>query len=152
MIIKNKLDIAFGPFGSSTGFFLFLGGIISTYFSLFGVIIALIGAFVSFTSTCTFIDPDKKRIKFSNNLFGIFPVGKWIDIRPGMKLGLKKSHKGYQAYIRGTQPIGIHINDIRIYLYGPDNKKIMPIKKFDSYESSKRELVELSKILELEII
>jgi hypothetical protein len=152
MIIKNKLDIAFGPFGSSTGFFLFLGGIISTYFSLFGVIIALIGAFVSFTSTCTFIDPDKKRIKFSNNLFGIFPVGKWIDIRPGMKLGLKKSHKGYQAYIRGTQPIGIHINDIRIYLYGPDNKKIMPIKKFDSYESSKRELVELSNILELEII
>ena len=152
MVIKNKLDIAFGPFGSSTGFFLFIGGIITVYFSLFGVIITIIGAFVSFTSTCTLIDFDNKRIKFSNNLFGIIPVGKWIDIRPEMKLGLKKSHKGYQAYIRGTQPIGIHINDIRIYLYGPDDKQIMPVKKFDSYESSKRELVELSNILELEII
>lgn len=152
MVIKNNLDIAFGPFGSSTGFFLFVGGIIATYFSLFGLIIVIIGAFTSFTSTSTLIDYDKKRIKFSNNLFGIFPIGKWIDIRPGMKIGLEKSHKGYRAYIRGTQPIGIHINDIRIYLYGPDGKQIMPVKKFDSYESSKRELGELSNELGLEII
>jgi len=152
MVIKNKLDIVSGPFGSSAGFFLFIGGIVATYFSLFGLIIAIIGAFVSFTSTSTFIDVDKRRIKSSNNLFGIFPVGKWIDINPGMKIGIKKAHKGYRAYIRGTQPIGIHINDIRIYLYGPDNKQIMPVKKFDSYESSKRELSELSSALGLEII
>jgi hypothetical protein len=152
MIIKNKLDVAFGPFGSSTGFFLFIGGIVATYFSVFGLIIVIIGAFAGFTSTSTFIDSDNKRIKFSNNLFGIIPVGKWIDIKSGMKIGLKKSHKGYRAYIRGTQPIGIHINDIRIYLYGPDNKQIMPVKKVDSYESSKRELDELSNMLGLEII
>jgi hypothetical protein len=152
MIINNKLDTAFGPFGSSTGFFLFVGGIVATYFSLFCLIIVIIGAFVSFTTTSTFIDIDNRRIKFSNNLFGIFPVGKWIDIKPGMKIGLKKSHHGYRAYIRGTQPIGIHINDIRIYLYGIDNKQIMPVKKFDAYESSKRELGELSNKLGLEII
>jgi hypothetical protein len=152
MVIKNKLDKTFGPFGSSTGFFLFLGGVLATYYSLIGLIIAIIGAFASFTTTSTFIDYDNKRIKFSNNLFGIFPVGKWNDIKPGMKIGLKKSHKGYQAYIRGTQPIGLHINDIRIFLYGPDNKQIMPVKKFDSYESSKRELLELSNMLGLEII
>ena len=137
---------------SSTGFFLFAGGIVGTYFSLFCLIIVIIGAFVSFTTTGTFIDFDKRRIKFSNNLFGIFPVGKWIDLKPGMKIGLKKSHHGYRAYIRGTQPIGLHINDIRIYLYGPDNKQIMPVKKFKTYESSKRELDELSFRLGLEII
>jgi len=152
MIIKNKLDIAFGPFGSSTGFFLFIGGIIATYFSIFGLIIVIIGAFAGFTSTSTFIDSDNKRIKFSNNLFGFISVGKWIDIKPQMKIGLKKSHKGYRAYIRGTQPVGIHINDIRIYLYGPDNKLIMPVKKINSYASSKRELSELSNLLGLEII
>jgi hypothetical protein len=152
MIVKNKLDTAFGPFGSSTGFFLFLGGIVTTYFSFYGLIIVIIGAFASFTTTGTFIDFDKRRIKFSNNLFGIFPVGKWIDLKPGMKIGLKKSHHGYRAYIRGTQPIGLHINDIRIYLYGPDNKQIMPVKKFKTYESSKRELDELSFRLGLEII
>ena len=91
-------------------------------------------------------------IKLSNNLFGFISVGKWIDIKPEMKIGLKKSHKGYRAYIRGAQPIGIHNRDIRIFLYGSDNKQIMPIKKFDSYESSKSELKSLSTLLGIEII
>ncbi len=90
MIIKNKLDKPFGPFGTATGFFMFLGGIIATYFSLFGLIIAFIGAFVAFTTTSTIVDTD--------------------------------------------------------------NKKIMPIKKCDSYESSGNELDDLRSLLGLEII
>jgi hypothetical protein len=152
MIIKNKLDKTFGPFGSSTGFFLLLGGVLATVYSYLGIIIIIIGAFVAFTTTSTFIDLDDKRIKFSNDLFGIIRAGKWISIEPFMKLGLKKSHMGYRAYIMGTQPIGIHLNDIRICLYGADNKLIMPIKKFSSYESSRSELTELSTILGLDII
>ena len=152
MIIKNKLDKPFGPFGTSTGFFMLLGGIIATYFSFLGLFIAIIGAFVCFTSTSTIIDPDNKKIKFSNNLFGIIQVGKWIDIKPDMKLGLKKSHRGYRAYIRGTQPIGIHYNDIRIFLYGSDNKQIMQVKKFDSYQSAKNDLNNLAIILGLDMI
>ena len=150
MIIKNKLDKTFGPFGTSTGFFMFLGGIIATFYSFIGLFIVIIGAFVAFTSTSTYIDTDNKKIKFSNNLFGVVPVGKWIDIRPDMKIGLKKSHKGYRAYIRGTQPIGIHLNDFRVFLYEYNNKQIMPIKKFDSYESARNELNSLSIILRLD--
>ena len=152
MIIKNNLDRTFGPFGTSTGFFIFLGGIIATFYSIYGLIIAFVGAFAAFTSTSTYIDTEMKRIRNTDNLFGIIPVGKWIAIKPDMKLGLKKAHKGYQAYIMGTQPIGIHHNDIRIYLYDSGNKQIMPIKKFDSYESSKNELGVLSSLLGLEII
>lgn len=69
-----------------------------------------------------------------------------------MKIGLKKNHRGYRTYIRGTQKIGIHYNDIRIFLYGTDNKLILPIKKFDVHESSIKELNELSIILKLDII
>jgi hypothetical protein len=152
MVIKNKLDTVFGPFGSSTGFFIFLGGIITLYFSLIGIVIALVGAFVSFTTTSTFIDTDNKKIKFSNNLFGIIRLGKWIDIKPDMRIGLKKSHKGYVAYIKGNQPYDIHIKDIRIFLYGSDNKQIMPIKKIDSHETSRNELNNLSSLLGLMII
>ena len=152
MIIKNKLDKSFGPFGSSTGFFMLLWGIIATYYSLIGLVITIIGAFVSFTSESTFIDVDNKRIKFSNNLFGIIPTGTWIDIKPDMKIGVKKSHRGYLAYIMGTRPISIHINDFKIILYGPDNKQIMPIKKLGSYKTLKSELNELNTILNLEII
>ncbi len=152
MIVKNKLDRTFGPFGSSTGFFLIPGGLIATYFSILGLLIAVLGAFVAFTSTSTSIDFTNQRIKHSDNLFGILPVGKWIYIRPDMKLGLMKSHRGYVGYIRGTQPVGIHKNDIRIILYDSDNKQIMPIKKFDSYMSCKNDLDNLSSILGLKII
>lgn len=152
MIIKNKLDTTFGPFGSSTGFFMLIGGIIATYYTLFGLGIAIIGAFALFTTTSTSIDTDNKKIKHSDNLFGFIATGRWIDIKPGMRIGVKKSHKGYRAYIRGTQPIGIHNKDIRIFLYGPDKKEIMPIKKFDNYKTSKDELDKLSDLLGLDII
>jgi len=152
MIIKNKLDRVFGPFGSSAGFFLFLGGILATYFSLSGMVIALVGAFVSFTTTSTFIDTENKRVKHSNNIFGFIPVGKWINITPEMKLGLKKSHLGYRAYTRGTQPVDIHKNDIRIFLYNADNMQLMPLKKCISHETSKAGIKELSSILELNIV
>jgi hypothetical protein len=152
MIIENKLDKTFGPFGTSTGFFMLIGGIIATYYSFIGLFIAFLGAFAAFTSTSTLIDTENKKIKFSNNLFGIIPVGKWIDITPDMKTGLRKSHRGYVGYIRGTQPIGIHYNDIRIMLYDRNNKQIMPIKKPDSYESAKSELNNLKSSLGLEII
>jgi hypothetical protein len=150
VIIKNKLDKTFGPFGTSTGFFIMIGGVIATFYSFLGLIIAIVGAFACFTSTSTIIDTDNKRIKHSDNLFGIIPIGKWIDIKPDMKIGLKKFHRGYRAYIRGTQKIGIHYNDIRIFLYDSTNKQLVPINKFDSYESSKNELNNLSSLLGLE--
>jgi len=127
-----------------------IGGIIATFYSFLGLIIALVGAFACFTSTSTIIDTDNKRIKHSDNLFGIIPVGKWIDIKPDMKIGLKKFHRGYRAYIRGTQKVGIHYKDIRIFLYDSANKQLVPINKFDSYESSKNELNNLSSLLGLE--
>jgi hypothetical protein len=152
MIIKNKLDKTFGPFGTSTGFFMIIGGIVTTYYSFIGLIIAFVGAFATFTSTSTFIDTENKKIKFSNNLFGIIPTGKWIDITSNMKIGLRKAHRGYVGYVRGTQPVGIHYNDIRIMLYDCNNKQIMQIKKTDSYESAKSELNSLKSLLGLEII
>lgn len=152
MIINNKLEKVFGPFGSSAGFFLFLGGILATYFSLSGLVIVLVGAFVSFTTTSTFIDTENKRVKHSNNIFGFIPVGKWISLNPEMKLGLKKSHMGYRAYTRGTQPVDIHYNDIRIFLYSSNYKQLIPLKKFSSYESSKAGIKELGLILELNIL
>jgi hypothetical protein len=151
-MIRNKLDITFGPFGTSTGLFLFLGGAAATYFSALGLILLLIGAFVWLTSTSTFIDSENKRVKFSNDLFGIIPVGKWVEIKPGMKLGLKKIHRGYRAYTRGTQPADIHLTDIRIYLYSSDKVEIGPVKKFDSSETAKLELSDLKRILGLETI
>ena len=149
MIIKNKLDKPFGPMGTSAGIFMLIAGLVATYFALSGLILVIIGAFMGFTSTSTLLDTDKKRIKFSNNLFGILPFGKWINIKTGMKIGLINMHRGYRAYSRSNRMLDIRSKDIRIMLYGADNKQIMPVKKFDSLDFAKIELEKLSDLLGL---
>ena len=92
MIINNRLEKSFGPIGSAAGMFMFIAGLVTTCFiSLIGLILVLIGAFVGFTTTSTLIDLKNNKIKLSNNLFGIIKIGKWIDIKSNMKIGIKKS-------------------------------------------------------------
>jgi len=86
MTTKNKLDNQFGPVGTSAGIFLFVAGLIITYFSLKGLLFVLIGAFVGFSSTGTLIESEKKRLRFSINIFGIFPIGQWVHIQPDMNV------------------------------------------------------------------
>ena len=150
-MIKNKIEKPFGPGGSWTGIFMFIFGIIGTYYSPIGLIPVILGAFIGFTSTSTIIDINKRRARNLNYLFGIIPVGKWINIEYGMKLGLRKIHRGYSTSTRGNS-LEVHLKDIRIILYSFDNKMIMSLKKSDSIEEAKKELVLLSNQLELVII
>ena len=152
MKTTNKLDRTFGPFGASTGLFMTIGGIVMIYFSLTGIIVILIGTFVGLTSTSTIIDWDKRKIKYSNNFFGIFKTGPWINIEPTMKLGIRKSNKGWQAYSRSNMPLSINFRDYRIILYDSSNKKIMPVKKTNTLDSARRELEILSNQLGLSFI
>ena len=126
------------------GIFVFIAGLIITWFSLSGQILVLIGAFFGFTSTGSSIDFDKKRIKFLNSLFGIIKVGKWFDIEPDMRLGIKKSNIRWRAYSRTNRIINIPQKDCRVVLYDSDNNPIMDIKKLDSEELADEELKELS--------
>ncbi|MGE5457044.1 MAG: hypothetical protein ACM3RX_01680 [Methanococcaceae archaeon] len=153
MIIENKLEFkTFGPFGSSAGLFLFIAGLILSFYSLWGIILALTGAFAAFTSNCTLIDTENRRIKNADYLFGFFPVGKWVIISPDMKLGLQNYRRGFVGYARANQPLAIKYHDIRIFLYDCKNKKIMPVKKFSSLESAKEDLKNMSALLGLELI
>jgi len=151
MITNQKLDKSFGPIGVVAGITLFFVGIVLVYFSLTGLFLILLGAFVGFTSTSTFIDTEKKRVKFSNNWFGIISTGKWIDITTSMKLGIKKSKKTWRAYSRGNRTIDMTDSDYRVILYNSDNIEIIPIKKSESLESAKKEAEELGRKLELSI-
>ena len=140
MVTENKLDKSFGPAGSSAGIFLFIIGIITTITSLFGLVLVLLGAFIGFSSSSTFIDSDKRRIKFSNNLFGILKIGKWIQINPAMKLAIKDSAITWRTYSRGNRTLDIESKDFRIILLDSDNQEIMQIKKTNSLDLAKAEL------------
>jgi len=152
MITRNKLDNAFGPVGNSAGIFLFIAGLIITYFSLTGLILVLIGAFVGFTSTITLVDFDKRRLKFSNNIFGIIPIGQWIIIQTDMKIGIKKSNKVWRAYSRSNRTLDIANNDYRLILYDSNGREIMPIQKSDNLDSAKLDVDKISKELEIGVI
>lgn len=149
MIKNNRLDKAFGPVGTSSGVILFIAGLILTCFYFSGLILVLIGAFVGFTSTSTLIDFDKKRVKFSNNLFGIINTGQWIQIEPAMKIGIKESNITWRAHSRGDRTLDIADKDFRIILFDSENKEIMPLKKTASLDSAKAELESLGNQLGL---
>ena len=139
MIIKNKIEKPFGPAGSWMGIFMLIAGVTMTYFSLIGLVLVIPGAFIGFTSMSTIIDTDNRRVKNIHYIFGLIPIGKWIEIVYGMKLGLKKIHRGYRTSTR-AHSLDVHIKEIRIVLYSFDNKKIMFIKKIDSIEKLSKQL------------
>ena len=150
-MIKNRIEKPFGRGGSWTGIFIFLAGIITTYYTLAGLALVIPGAFIGFTSTGTIIDTDKRKVRNVNYIFGIFPFGKWINIEYGMKLGLKKVHRGYRTSTR-AHSLDVHTNDIRIILYSFNNKEIMALERFDSADDAKKKIGLLSNQLELVII
>lgn len=140
MINNNKLDTTFGPVGSSAGMFVFIAGIVLTWFYFSGVILVLIGAFVGFSYSSTLIDYEKKRVRFSNNLFGFIPTGKWIHIEPSMKIGMKESSQTYTSFSRGNRQLDIPVNDYRLVLFDCNNTEVMQLKKFASKEAALQEL------------
>jgi hypothetical protein len=149
MTTTYKLDKSFGPAGSFAGIVVFCAGLILCWFHLSGVILVLIGAFVGFTYTSTSIDVDKKRIKFSNNLFGIISTGKWITIKPSMSIGLRKSNQIFRAYSMGNRALDATVSDFRIVLYDAAHKEILTIKKEKSFDVAKAELEAIWNILGL---
>jgi hypothetical protein len=140
MTIKNKLDKSFGPVGTSAGIFLFVIGIMTMYSSWFGLILVLLGAFVGFSSTSTLIDSDNRRVKFSNNLFGIIQTGKWILVNQDMKIGIRESNVTWRAYSRSNRSLDIDNKDFRLVLLDAENLEIMPLIKTDSLISAREEL------------
>ncbi|MEE4198613.1 MAG: hypothetical protein V2I54_13320 [Bacteroidales bacterium] len=150
MIIKNKLDHSFGPAGTSAGIVLFVAGTgITLFYSPFGIILLVIGAFVGFSHSCTWVDLTRRRVKFSNHLFGFVPTGKWLPLEDGMKLGIKRSNRSWRAYSRSNRALDTTENDYRMMLFDKNGKEIVPIKKYPTLKAAKADLEELSNELEL---
>jgi len=149
VITNNKLDKSFGPVGTTAGIVIYAVGIITIFSSLYGLILAVLGAFVGFTSTSTFIDFEKKRIKFSNNIFGIIQTGKWIPVEPTMKIGVQESNVTWSAFSQGNRNLNIEQKDFRILLYDSENREILTLMKTGSMESAKVEMEILCNKLEI---
>ena len=152
MTVNNRLDLSFGPVGTTSGMILFMAGLILIWFYPSSALLIVLGAFIGFTSTSTTIDYDKKRARFSNNLFGIIPIGKWITVDPSMKIGIKELHQTYRAYSQGNRPFTIARYDFRIILYDSEKKEMMPLKRTKSIDAAKAECETIATFFGLEIV
>jgi hypothetical protein len=136
MKTSYKLDKSFGPSGSSAGLFLFITGVVTTFFSFFGLILVVLGAFLGFTYTSAIIDYSSRRIKFSEHLFGLVPKGKWIKIEKSMKIGIKESNMTWRTFSRSNRSIDTDVKDFRLILLDAEDQEIMPIMKLNSLDSA----------------
>ena len=140
MITNNRLDKSFGTIGSSAGVFVFIAGVILICLYFSAIILVLTGAFVGFTTSSALIDYGKKRVKFSNNLFGFLRIGKWMPLDPSMKIGIRESNQTFRTYSRGNRTLDITQKDFRLFLFDFNKREMMPIKKTDSLVAAKIEL------------
>jgi hypothetical protein len=136
MKTSNKLDKSFGPSGSSAGLFLFITGVVTTFTSFFGLILVVLGAFLGFTYTSAIIDYSSRRIRFSENLFGFVPTGKWIKLEKSMKIGIKESNMIWRTFSRSNRSLDTDVKDFRLILLDAEDQEIMPIMKLNSLDSA----------------
>lgn len=124
-----KFDKAFGPVASFSGIVIFIVGLIVTYHAFSGLILIAFGSFIGFTNSSTTIDTVYKRVKYSNNIFGIIRFGKWLKVENNMRIGLKKDNKVYRTYSRGNRILDIKADANMLYLFDNHNNPIVPIMK-----------------------
>ncbi len=132
MIEEHKLDPSFGPVGATAGRIIFIAGILLSWFYLSAVVLIVLGAFAGFSNSSAIIDFDRRRVRFSNNLFGLIRTGKWIAIEPSMTLRARESKQSYRAFSQGNRPLDVPQDDFRVLLCGTGQKEIMTIGKWDN--------------------
>lgn len=152
MIIHNKLDQSFGPVGTFSGILVFVAGMATLYFSLYSILLILIGAFVGFTYSSAEIDLGRKRVRLVNNLFGIIKTGTWINVKPDMKIGITRSKKTWRSYSGGNRELDIANEDYRLMLSDFSGKKLIPVSKTSDLHSAKSELEKICNQLEVSSI
>ncbi|MBN2485310.1 MAG: hypothetical protein JXB34_05010 [Bacteroidales bacterium] len=141
--IINRFDKLFGPAGSSAGWIFMLSGIYILSFSFSGIFFFLIGAFLAFTYTSVVIDKTDRKVKLTNNFFGILRFGRWTEVNPDMTVTVKPNTIVYRTYSRSNRAIENKTHNYRVLLFDENKNCLMPLK----YESTLGHAIESAKEL-----
>ncbi|MDI3527112.1 MAG: hypothetical protein PWR03_1295 [Tenuifilum sp.] len=148
----NKIENIFGPVGTISGYIIAIVGVVVLFSSLKGLVFMSIGLFVGFTANVAYVDFDKKRCRNAIKLFGVFPVGKWVDIDKSMVISLKKSTKAWRTYSMTNRTYDHAAGDFKIELLDKNKKVIGELERFNKLDEAKTELSLYSERLNLPII
>ena len=150
-ITVNRFDKFFGPVGSAAGLFLLLAGIGLAFIELSALLLVPCGLFFAYTHCSTTIDFQNKKVRFSNNLVGVFKFGKWIDINSEMYIDIHRNNKVYRTYSRGNRALDIKTHQFEVVLYNRENKRILPLMFSKNLEHAKEATKEIAIRLELDL-
>ncbi len=146
------LEKSFGPVATFAGYIILVTGILTTFYSLTGIILLFFGAFIGFSYTSTTIDYSNRKVKFSNNIFGLIRIGQWMDISNDMKIGAIPTNITYRTYSLSNRFFDFSVKEMKVFLYNKNGLAILPLRNISNTENIKKILEELSKKLELTII
>jgi hypothetical protein len=144
-----RFDKSFGPVASFSGIIILIAGLIVTYHEFSGLILIVFGSFIGFTNSSTTIDPVKKRVRYSNNIFGIIKIGKWLKVEKDMRIAIKQDKKVYRTYSRGNRILDLKGDAKIIYLLDKHGYLIIPIAKIQNGENKDEGIAKICNELEI---
>lgn len=149
MSLTYKFDKSFGPVASFSGILIFVAGLIATYFALSGLILVFFGAFIGFTNSSTTIDTNNKKVRFSNNIFGIIKIGKWIRIDKDMQIETKRENEVYRTYSMSNRSLDLKVDNTIMYLFDKKGNPMLPIMRLQKDENPQEKMDEICRELEI---
>lgn len=116
MTRQFKLHKIAGPSGTFAGYILLIFGIISSIFVISGVVVLILGLFLSFGDYCSTIHAEKRRVKTGIKIFGWSISGKWIEIDDSYNTEISKSNGRYTVYSKGNRKLEIENKGFKIFV------------------------------------
>jgi hypothetical protein len=149
MIAHHRIDPFFGPVGAIAGKVVLLAGVASAFYSAYALLFAVVGAFVGFSGTGADIDAVRRRVRPTNDWFGLFRSGRWIEVQSAMMLGIGDHRSVYRAYSRGNVPLDVTKRDFRVLLLDADHHVLVTLCVRKTRELAQNELEKLAVTLNL---
>ena len=147
---KNyRIEKIFSPAVSFGGIFMFVLGLIISFFDIKGLTLVIFGGFMGLSSSGSTIDYANRKIRKVDFLFGFISIGKWVQIDDTMQIGIKKNKKSWKVHSRSNRTMDYSIKDIRIILCDKNRKEILPIMKVKNYDKAKEKIETLKTSLKI---
>jgi len=136
-----------GPSASFTGFALIAGGIIGLAYSYTALFLLIPGALLAFTTSGTIIDLKIKRVKSFTAVFGLFRIGKWLELNKFSRFNISRVKGKYNLYSRGMVMHRMNTVDIRLLLTNHSGSKKLIVNNYTSFEDAQMEMEHLKNLI-----
>ena len=145
MHIENKIDsLLTGPVIFVGYIFIITGILVATQNLIFGILIAVLAAFFTFSHSGVEIDTANRRIKQYTKIFGLFKTGGWKHLDAFLGLTLVPMRNVTTIASRANLTTSTVNRDYRIYLVNKAKKPAFAIKKCKTLEQAQNSIDEFS--------